>query len=342
MRFTLDSWHADYAFPYDTPVLEAAAAHAVDVTIEAPAHDWAPITPDPGTEPFDHVRFVDGTQSADAVIWIRDPGSDRPLPGLVATWAAGVLTCANGRAVIEDVRVERGVFSDARSTGPIIAGNLTWLPRIDGDHDGGPDVPADGEDSPGDRLRGRLGAARARLESRLGSPPPHACDALTVHDGLLHARSRPLTAVGLAKRAHRVYLPDHLDRIRHQLGRGQRSPLFATDPSRGRCSFYLALSDPLPAAVADPASCVARVELSAGADPDRRALSVFADRVAATLPRFASEPHQDSRAPQNLLPVANLESELRRLMGDRSIIRPLLAAQAAASRSAVGVAAPTW
>ena len=41
-----------------------------------------------------------------------------------------------------------------------------------------------------------------------------------------------------------------------------------------------------------------------------------ADRVTAILPATASQPHIDPRAPQNLVPVAALERELRRRLGD--------------------------
>ena len=46
----------------------------------------------------------------------------------------------------------------------------------------------------------------------------------------------------------------------------------------------------------------------------------MAGLTAALLPRTASEPHIDPRAPQNLVPVAALERELRRRMGDRGLV----------------------
>lgn len=337
MRFLLDSWRADYAFPYEPePVPEEAVE--VDVEVEAPAHDWAAISPAPDTPPFEVVRFIDGVQASDAIIWITDPDRDRPYPGLVASWAAGVVTCRPTGVEMERIVVERGVFSDARSLGPIIAGNLTWRPHSPETTVDAP-APAQAGDPDPMALRERLGLARRRLEDRIGIlPQDNGEDVLTVYDGLLHARSRPLAAVGLAKRAHRTYLPERLQRIQRSLRRGERTPLFGTDPQRRRLSFYLALSDPLPPAVADPASCVARIELSVAPDTTPRTVSAFADRVAATLPDFASEPHVDPRAPQNLLPIRSLEAELRRLLGRPSIIRPLLAAGAAEANPPLGTA----
>jgi hypothetical protein len=45
------------------------------------------------------------------------------------------------------------------------------------------------------------------------------------------------------------------------------------------------------------------------------------DTSARTLPRFASDPIRDPRAPQNLYPVGALEACLRHRMGDATIVR---------------------
>lgn len=338
MRFRLDSWRSDYAFPYEVQREEAEApvvADAVDVTYEAPAHDWTPIAPHPATPVFPVVRFIDGVQCSDAVIWIDDPDRSQPLPGLVASWGAGVITSRPGgpeadRIVLERVVVERGVFSDARSLGPIMAGNLTWRPRT-------PEAVTAGGSPAGtdpSALRERLGGARRRLEAVVGQDGDADPDGLVVYDGLLHGSARPLQAVGLAKRAHRIYLPEHLQPIQRQLRRGERTPLFTTDAQRRRVSCYLALSDPLPPAVADPGSCVARIEFAIAPDTTPGQAAAFADRVAATVPGYASEPHVDPRAPQNLMPIRSLEAELRRLLGRPSVIRALLGTEAAHSQPA--------
>lgn len=338
MDFRLDSWQSDYAFPYEVAEREQDSGpdlDTVDVTVEAPAHDWAAICPQADTPRFDVVRFVDGVQASDAVIWIHDRDRAEPYPGLVASWGAGVITSRPDLAELERVVIERGVFSDARSLGPIMAGNLTWRPRPpdtivtivtdDGTH-AAPSAVSDPM-----ALRERLGAARRRLEDSVGQIAVDGEDSVVVYDGLLHASSQPLTAVGLAKRAHKIYLPESLRPLQRTLRRGERTPLFGTDPQRRKLSFYLALSDPLPPAVAEPGSCVARIEMSIGPTTTIGQAGAFADRVAATLPGYASEPHVDPRAPQNLMPIRSLESELRRRLGRPSIIRPLLASQAAHS-----------
>jgi hypothetical protein len=39
-----------------------------------------------------------------------------------------------------------------------------------------------------------------------------------------------------------------------------------------------------------------------------------------TLPRFASTPYKDPRAPQNLVPIAGLERRLRGMLGDARLL----------------------
>jgi hypothetical protein len=68
-----------------------------------------------------------------------------------------------------------------------------------------------------------------------------------------------------------------------------------------------------------------RLETSAGLD--RPAVVALADLSARTLPRFASDPVRDPRAPQNLYPVGALEGRLRHLLGDSMKIRRALLAQ---------------
>ena len=46
----------------------------------------------------------------------------------------------------------------------------------------------------------------------------------------------------------------------------------------------------------------------------------LADRSTAVLPTVASEPHLDPRAPQNLIPIAALERDLRHRLGDAGLV----------------------
>jgi hypothetical protein len=47
----------------------------------------------------------------------------------------------------------------------------------------------------------------------------------------------------------------------------------------------------------------------------------LADASARELPRFASSPERDPRAPQNVYPIGGLETALRHLLGDHLVVR---------------------
>jgi hypothetical protein len=78
-----------------------------------------------------------------------------------------------------------------------------------------------------------------------------------------------------------------------------------------------------------PSWGVVRCELP-GELPLTEAVTI-ADRATATLPRFATRPHQDSRAPQNLHPIAGLERQLRHRLGDPLLLERALRRAAAVS-----------
>jgi hypothetical protein len=107
MRFTVESWDPDYGAP-STAELEDASEN-VDVNIEVPAAEWAPVLP--AAEPLSDMLFVDGVRRVDASLWIEQP-PDFPGFALAATYAAGAVRC-NGRAVIESADVGRGLFTSS-------------------------------------------------------------------------------------------------------------------------------------------------------------------------------------------------------------------------------------
>jgi hypothetical protein len=68
---------------------------------------------------------------------------------------------------------------------------------------------------------------------------------------------------------------------------------------------------------------------------------MLAHMSTTTLPRFASVPYKDPRAPQNLIPIAGLERRLRALLGDARLLhRSLMRSVATASRGPSDLGAP--
>jgi hypothetical protein len=64
---------------------------------------------------------------------------------------------------------------------------------------------------------------------------------------------------------------------------------------------------------------VVRLETSGALDLAQ--VVALADVSARYLPRFASDPAHDPRAPQNLYPIGGLEARLRHLLGDPLLVR---------------------
>ena len=90
--------------------------------------------------------------------------------------------------------------------------------------------------------------------------------------------------------------------------------MFVVGDRFSRFSWYLRLPGP----ITHPLAGIVRCEASCDLRVD--AVVALADRVTSALPRFASQPHKDSRAPQNLYPIAGLERELRRRLGDPALL----------------------
>jgi hypothetical protein len=152
-------------------------------------------------------------------------------------------------------------------------------------------------------------------------------DDLLLLDGPLRKRGHIPDVVGLVKSHDVRYLPPELDRVVGVLASGARTPVFRVDAQPfSRYSWYLRLPGPSGGPWAGIVRCEATGALAADA------VAVLADRVALTLPRYASEPHKDARAPQNLYPIGGLERELRRRLGDSGLLyRALRVASTAVS-----------
>jgi hypothetical protein len=160
-------------------------------------------------------------------------------------------------------------------------------------------------------------AIEARAAVNEHDVPPDS-DLLVV-DGPLRGRQHLPRSLGYIKSHHSTYLPPELNALVAALAPGQRTPVFLMGTSWDRHSWYLRL----PGAPGSPWAGVVRIECSAE-------LSVSeVTRLAAVSQkcpgRFASAAYKDSRAPQNLYPIAGLERELRRRLGDPRLVVPCTA-----------------
>jgi hypothetical protein len=146
-----------------------------------------------------------------------------------------------------------------------------------------------------------------------GHRPGDASDLLIV-DGPLRGRQHLPRVLGYIKSHHATYLPPELNAIVRALAPGQRTPAFHMGTSWDRHSWYLRLPGP----AGSPWAGVVRVECPA--DLPVAEVTRLAGLSQRCLGRFASAPYKDSRAPQNLYPIAGLERELRRRLGDPRLL----------------------
>jgi hypothetical protein len=299
MRFAVEAWDPDYGSPLGAELDDGPAP--VDVEVEVAADAWAPIHPTGGA-PRPPLCFVDGVRRVEAHVWISaPPGGDGPTvhQGICASYAAGVVRC-DGRAVIESTRTERALFCDPQGADGIRTrhGEFALVP-----------VPGD---DPG-RLTIALQAAMGRLEVDVANGGAAAGPVIV--DGPLKDGQHRAGFVGYVKTHRRRYGPPLVAGVVAALDAGERTPILCIgDPRRPRFSWYLRL----PGGRAHDWAGVVRLEVAAEV-PIAEAVRV-ADCLAEALPPYASTPQKDSRAPQNLFPIAGLERELRHRLGDAHLM----------------------
>lgn len=293
MRFTVESWAPEYGTP-DTGTREEPQAPP-DTSVEVPSKDWRPLLPD--VAPSGDVLFVDGVRRVDASVWIDQDGR-HPALGLCAVYAAGAVRCRDGSAELVEASVERGLFTSAAGAEDVITHHGVYEVR-----------PTSG--SVPEKLWLGIQQRMGELEGKVASR--HVDAELVLVDGPLSHRHHVEGAVGYVKTQHVQYLPEELVWILAALPVGRRTPLFLTTTSWSRYSWYLRL-----AVGASPVAGLVRCEMTA--DHSVAEAARVADRVTATLPRFASDPHKDPRAPQNLYPIGGLERILRSRLGDPQLM----------------------
>jgi hypothetical protein len=307
----VDPWAPGYgtSIGFDEDGPDERSSAALDSDLEVPADEWRPIGVAPGVVAPDVVYFVDGVRRLDARVWLE--ADDQTYPGIAASLAAGVVRC-DRRAGVADVvesRIERGIFTPA------------------------PDVSGIGEQPSryeAHRVEVRdpnhlVNAVQSRLEGleKTVSAAVARDGELLVADGRLRGRVRLANAVGYVKTHHSRYLPERLTAVVTGLHPGQRTPIFTIGTEFPVHTWYLRLPGPGESAWAG----MVRVECDAELSTD--AAVALADISVVTLPGFASTPHKDPRAPQNLVPIAGLERRLRASLGDPRLLHRALVRAAA-------------
>jgi hypothetical protein len=296
-RIVVDTWDPIYAAPLDLD--DELDAPPVDLDVEHNESEWAPL-PQPDVAAPQEVLFVDGVQRVDARITLID--RDQAIAGIAGSFAAGTVRHTPGRATIENVEVRRGLFTRASDITLDCGPGVVYSPYAT------PDTTIDA-------------LARVMTDQMRALEKVLATDAaadLVIIDGPLSGARYATTAVGVIKTHRRSYLPERLQTVVARLDAGHRTPLFLTATNYSRYSWYLQLPGPGTHPWAGVVRCEASGELPLTTARD------LANCAQATLPRFASIPHRDPRAPQNLTPIGELERRLRHRLGDPAILERML------------------
>jgi len=291
MRLAVEPWAPEYGSPTEEGGYAPQEPAVLD--LEHEPKDWEPLSP--GGEPVGTVYFVDGVQRIEAnVVVTLDSGEARR--GRCVSYGAGVVRC-DGRAEVIAAEIRREFLAPDKAAGDIPTRHGTFT------HHG---ITSDESMVFVEALHKRM----AELEAEVARAAPVGPDDLLITDGPLSGRRHGVKhAVGYVKSHPTPYLPEELSRrVVAALAPGQRTPVFRL--GAGRPAWYLRLPTP----ILHGWSGVVRCE--AGDDVSGPELFALADRVTASLPRFASEGHKDPRAPQNLYPIGGLEKALKRRLGD--------------------------
>jgi uncharacterized protein len=312
-RLRLDPWTAEYDGSIQLPEPEWDAAVLVDLSVETA--EWGPRRPPAGPTP-ERMAFVDGVRRVEHRL-LGEEG-ERMLFGLLGSLAVGATLVRRHGAVVAHESVHRvlaiggGVLvKPLRAILPDGRQVLSFEPEA---------VPENSPIAPVQALQAAMRRREAQLAGAIGDG-----GAVVFLDGpLTFLDAAQGRIVGFVKRLLRSYLPAGPAELLRRLAVGQRTPVFLIrDTRRPRYSWYLKIAAGRPI----ESSLAGVVRLETWADAGLAATAALADLTAREIPRFASTPDRDPRAPQNLHPIGGLEARLRHLMGDALVVRRAIEAQ---------------
>jgi hypothetical protein len=306
-KITIDPWDPGYATSLSVEALTEldATTAELDLDVEVPAAQWRPIAPSPSAAPPKVVLIADGVRRIDARVWVDDESAS-PVPGIAASYAAGLVRCEPGNgsvATLADAGVRRSLFTPSVRAGDLstTAGDYT-AHRASG--------------ASVEQLSLALQRQLTDLEVELAIRCRATADGddLLIVDGPLRGRTHLPRTVGYIKTHHTAYLSGQPAAVVGALGRGRRTPIFLMGTSWRRHAWYLRL----PTRSTAPWAGIVRCEAAANLPVDE--LTALADTTSLVLPGLAGVDYKDPRAPQNLIPIGGLEKLLRHRLGDSRLL----------------------
>ncbi|HYM76081.1 MAG TPA: DNA double-strand break repair nuclease NurA [Candidatus Dormibacteraeota bacterium] len=300
----LDPWPPEYDSAVQFGDIEGASTGTVNAGVET--QDWQAIAPG-STGEYEELCFVDGVRRIEARV-IAD-SNDKMIHGLFGSIGVGAVRVRGASASFTGITVERFL---------ILGEGLLQKEEIEvGEHALVFEGLASAQNSPIELL-GELQNVMRTREAHLGKGLSSRNVCVFADGPLTYFASSRDEVVGIIKTIHLPYLTAKHFSVVGRLLPGQRTPLFGIEDGKyDRYSWFLRLASgrKLDHALAG----VIRLEVRAalGLENARR----IANASAHELPRFVSSAARDPRAPQNLAPVGNLETELRHRLGDALLLR---------------------
>jgi hypothetical protein len=304
----LDPWQVEYGsdLPLGGALQDDASDQLDDLEPERSAAEWHPIVPDSSPLPS-RLVFVDGVRRIEARVLARR--GDRLCHGAFGSYAVGCVEVESGAAKCGEPEVDRIVVLDSGEALPHaieVAPGLVYRP-----------VSTAGVDP--DAALMRLQEEMRNAEERHSRALADREDTLVVADGPLRF-PKPVrgAAVGYIKRVFELYVAAAQRLVIASLPPGSRTPIFHLSARRfARYSWFLRLA--APHAADSELAGIVRLEVADAVGVESACR--LADATTRMLPRFAPSRGRDPRAPQNLLPIGALESQLRHRLGDSNLIR---------------------
>lgn len=308
LQLRIDPWAASYEGAYQLGEEPPLAKANVDLTSEVQdPSGWRPIDPQFVEAPETAV-FIDGVQRVELRVIGDENG--QTVFGAFSSVAVGAAVMRRGGSDVQPELTRRVIALNGGATCepwevPCGTADLSFLAES---------VP----DTSIDAWQNAVRNVRREAEKALGARMVEAGHPLVIVDGRLDFPPRRGShAIGVAKSIRTLYLERPHSDILRDLRPATRTPIFAIQYEHPVFSWYVRLTRPR--AFEHDWAGIVQVETWAGIGIE--AAVRLADLTTCHLPSYASTPEWDSRAPQNLFPIAALENHLRHEMGDPEWIR---------------------
>jgi len=306
LSLSISSWDPAYGSAVDFREFQESDQQSLDDSVEMNSKNWEPIHGNIIDAPPE-ILFVDGIQRVEARLEIYPPEFEVPQ---LALWAA------TGAGAVRWNRKERkSQFFDLTHRRVVVLpkgieiSHIERLKRADIDfeicHARGTEFSD---------LQNEVHAQMAELEVQIVRTTTNSSGNMVIADGRIRSKHPPRT-LGYVKSHERRYLSGRPAETVPNLDIEQRTPIFLIGGQYPRYSWYIRVGY---VPKGNRWQGIARLEVSAELELDH-AIGL-ADISAVVIPIAAPPLYMDPRAPQNLVPIAALERELRRGLGDPELL----------------------